>query len=67
MGYCEFNIAHGLNKITINNKIKKNYPYLKSDNLHFFISKLKVLNVHPIIKKALFLNCIQEFEVQNYY
>lgn len=54
MGYCEFNIAHGLNKITINNKIKKNYPYLKSDNLNFFISRLKILNIHPIIKKALF-------------
>lgn len=53
MGYCEYNIAHGLNKITVNNKIKKNYPYLKSNDLFHFMKKLQKLATHPIIKKAL--------------
>ncbi|MCZ3345902.1 integrase arm-type DNA-binding domain-containing protein, partial [Acinetobacter baumannii] len=53
MGYCEFNIAHGLNKITINSKIKKNYPYLKAEEISDFKNKLQKLDAHPIIKKAL--------------
>ncbi|WP_166171848.1 integrase arm-type DNA-binding domain-containing protein [Acinetobacter sp. SA01] len=53
MGYCEYNIAHGLNKILIKNKIKKNYPYLKSENLPNFITRLSQVNTDPIIKKAL--------------
>ncbi|EOR02292.1 DUF4102 domain-containing protein [Acinetobacter cumulans] len=53
MGYCEFNIAHGLNKITINSKIKKNYPYLKAEDISDFKNKLQKLDAHPIIKKAL--------------
>ncbi len=51
MGYCEFNIAHGLNKITINSKIKKNYPYLKAEEISDFKNKLQKLDAHPIIKK----------------
>ncbi|MFW1812856.1 tyrosine-type recombinase/integrase, partial [Acinetobacter ursingii] len=53
MGYCEFNIAHGLNKIAINSKIKKNYPYLKAEDISDFKYKLQKLDAHPIIKKAL--------------
>lgn len=53
MGYCEYNLAHGLNKILVNNKIKKNYPYLKENDLGKFIIKLNQFNTHPIIKKAL--------------
>jgi integrase len=53
MGYCEYNIAHGLHKILINNKIKKNYPYLNSDELSSFLARLKQVNTDPIIKKAL--------------
>ncbi len=52
MGYCEFNIAHGLNKITINSKIKKNYPYLKAEEISDFKNKLQKLDAHPIIKKS---------------
>lgn len=53
MGYCEYNIALGLNKILVNNKIKKNYPYLKQKEISNFIMRLKEVNTHPIIKKAL--------------
>ncbi|MFJ0262287.1 tyrosine-type recombinase/integrase [Acinetobacter baumannii] len=53
MGYCEYNIAHGLNKIAINNKIKKNYPYLKAEDLSDFIHRLGKSDTHPIVKKAL--------------
>ncbi|WP_407304525.1 tyrosine-type recombinase/integrase [Acinetobacter sp.] len=53
MGYCEYNIAHGLHKILVNNKIKKNYPYLKAKDISKFILKLNQVNTHPIIKKAL--------------
>ncbi len=55
MGYCEYNIAHGLNKILIKNKIKKNYPYLKSENLPNFITRLSQVNTDPIIKKSLII------------
>lgn len=52
MGYCEFNIAHGLNKIAINSKIKKNYPYLKAEDISDF--KYKLQNWMPIrLLKAL--------------
>ena len=53
MGYCEYNIALGLNKILVNNKIKKNYPYLKRKEISGFIMRLNEVNTHPIIKKAL--------------
>ena len=53
MGYCEYNIAIGLHKILINNKIKKNYPYLKSSELSNFLARLNKVNTDPIIKKAL--------------
>ena len=53
MGYCEYNIAHGLNKIIINQKVKKNYPYLNATQLTEFMQRLQKVNVHPIIKKAL--------------
>ncbi|WP_347456875.1 integrase arm-type DNA-binding domain-containing protein [Acinetobacter thermotolerans] len=53
MGYCEYNIAHALNKIAVNNKIKKNYPYLRAEHISDFINRLGKLDTHPIIKKAL--------------
>src|SRR5699024_2548712 len=53
MGYCEYNIAIGLHKILINNKIKKNYPYLRSSELSNFLARLNKVNTDPIIKKAL--------------
>jgi len=46
-------IAHGLNKIAINSKIKKNYPYLKAEDISDFKKNLLKLDAHPIIKKAL--------------
>lgn len=56
MGYCEFNIASGLHKVLITKKIKKNYPYLRSDEeLAKFTLQLNKVNSHPIIKKALWL------------
>lgn len=53
MGYCEYNIANGLHKILINNKVKKNYPYLSSQDIPMFLSRLNKINTDPIIKKAL--------------
>ena len=53
MGYCEYNIANGLHKILVNNKIKKNYPHLNSDELSNFLARLNQINTDPIIKKAL--------------
>src|SRR5690606_10398660 len=53
MGYCEYNIANGLHKILVSNKIKKNYPYLNSNELPNFLARLKQINTDPIIKKAL--------------
>ncbi len=53
MGYCEYNIAHGLNKIAVNNKIKKNYPYLKAEDISDFMHKLKSWMHIPLLKKAL--------------
>ncbi len=53
MGYCEYNIAHSLNKIAVNNKIKKNYPYLRAEDISDFMHKVQKLDTHPIIKKAL--------------
>ena len=53
MGYCEYNIANGLHKILINNKIKKNYPYLNSGEIPIFLNRLNKINTDPIIKRAL--------------
>lgn len=53
MGYCDFNKAAGLNKIILKTKLKKNYPYLKPENLANFLSRLQQLNTNPIIKKAI--------------
>ena len=55
MGYCDFNLAHGLNKIAVQTKIKKNYPYLKSDQLQDFFKRLHRLETDPLIKKALLI------------
>lgn len=53
MGYCDFNLAYGLNKIIVKTKIKKNYPYLKPENINDFLRRLASINTHPIIKKAI--------------
>lgn len=55
MGYCEYNIANGLHKILITKKMKQNAPYLNAKEIPNFLSKLKSVNTHPIIKKALWL------------
>lgn len=55
MGYCEYNLAHGLQKILITQKIKKNYPYLRQDDLGEFFQRLNNVKAHPISKKALWL------------
>ncbi|WP_326519642.1 tyrosine-type recombinase/integrase [Acinetobacter sp. CAAS 2-6] len=56
MGYCEFNIASGLHKVLITQKIKRHYPYLKTgEDLAGFTLRLNEVNSHPIIKKALWL------------
>ncbi len=53
MGYCDFNQAYGLNKILLKGKLKKNYPYLKDEDISKFILKINHLQADPIIKKAL--------------
>lgn len=53
MGYCDFNKASGLNKIILKTKLKRNYPYLKPENLSDFLFRLNTLNTNPIIKKAI--------------
>ena len=55
MGYCEFNLANGLNKIAVQTKIKQNYPYLKANQLNDFFMRLRALETNPIIKKALLI------------
>ena len=54
MGYCEYNIALGLNKILVNNKIKKNYPYLKQKEiLDFVLSELIKLKGERLVLESL--------------
>lgn len=53
MGYCEHNQAYGLNKILLKGKLKKNYPYLKDEEISNFILRITQLNTDPIIKKAI--------------
>lgn len=53
MGYCDFNQAYGLNKILLKGKLKKNYPYLKEEDIPSFIKKIYYLKTDPIIKKAI--------------
>lgn len=53
MGYCDFNQAYGLNKIVMKGKLKKNYPYLKDDDILEFIIRIQSVQTDPIIKKAL--------------
>lgn len=55
MGYSEFNLAHGLNKIALQTKIKKNYPYLRADQLKEFLTRIQQLDTDPMIKKALLI------------
>ena len=55
MGYCEFNLAHGLNKIAVQTKVKQNYPYLKANQLKEFFMRIRALETYPIIKKALLI------------
>lgn len=55
MGYCEYNIAQGLNRILIYNKVKKHYPYLKGDDIAVFMKRLNQVNSNPLLKKALLL------------
>lgn len=53
MGYCDYNIAQGLNKISHFNAVKKHYAYLSENKIAEFIFKLNQVKTHPIIKKAL--------------
>ena len=53
MGYCDYNQAYGLNKILLKGKLKKNYPYLKDEEISNFILRITQLNTDPIIKKAI--------------
>ncbi|MDA4925413.1 tyrosine-type recombinase/integrase [Acinetobacter baumannii] len=53
MGYCELNLSISLHKIITNKSIKKNYPYLKANELSNFLKRLKEVKAHPIIKKAI--------------
>lgn len=53
MGYCDYNIALGLNKILYTQRIKQHYPFLKAEDLKLFKVRLHQVNAHPILKKAL--------------
>lgn len=53
MGYCDYNLALGLNKILYTQRIKQHYPFLKSELLKQFKVRLHQVNAHPILKKAL--------------
>ena len=53
MGYCDFNQAYGLNKILLKGKLKKNYPYLREENISDFFGRVNKLKTDPIIKKAI--------------
>lgn len=53
MGYCDFNQAYGLNKILLKGKLKKNYPYLREENISDFLGRVNKLKTDPIIKKAI--------------
>lgn len=56
MGYCELNIATGLDRVLLTKKIKQHYPYLKTEQeLTQFMCRLEQSQAHPIIKKALWL------------
>lgn len=59
MGYCELNIATGLNHVLLTTQIKQHYPYLKNESdLKKFMFKLNQITSHPIIKKALWLKLL---------
>ena len=55
MGYTDYNLAIGLQKVIIKQRVKQNYPYLQKDDLSDFLQRLKDNTAHPIVKKALWL------------
>lgn len=55
MGYVDFNIAIGLQKVMIVKKVKQHYPYLKTQDLAHFQQRLHQTTAHPLVKKALWL------------
>lgn len=58
IGYSEYNIAMGLNKILIKSKIRKNYPYLKNNKLIMFYNSINNSKSHKILKLALKLKTL---------
>lgn len=55
MGYCDDNIAQGLQKILLTQSPKRNYSYLKQDDIAEFLFRIQYFEAHPITKKALLL------------
>lgn len=55
MGYTDYNLAIGLQKVIIKQRVKQHYPYLQSDDLPDFLKRLQQNKAHPIVKKALWL------------
>lgn len=51
--YCEYNLADNLKSLVVLNKVKRNYPHLKDNQLGDFASRLKAAKAFPITKKAL--------------
>ena len=55
MGYTDYNLAIGLQKIVIKQRVKQHYAYLQPDELGTFLHRLQQTRAHPIVKKALWL------------
>lgn len=55
MGYTDYNLAIGLQKVIIKQRVKQHYPYLQTEDLPDFLNRLKHSQAHPIVKKALWL------------
>lgn len=55
MGYTDYNLAIGLQKVIIKQRVKQHYPHLQTEDLPEFLNKLKDNTAHPIVKKALWL------------
>lgn len=55
MGYTDYNLALGLQKVIIQQRIKQHYPYLNAEDLPEFLNRLHQSQAHPMVKKALWL------------
>ncbi|NNH78844.1 tyrosine-type recombinase/integrase [Acinetobacter sp. ANC 5380] len=58
VGYVEYNIAMGLNRILVKSKIRKNYPHIKNRELISFYQKIDQSKSHHVVRKALQLKTL---------